>query len=94
MHNVVRRNGELHHVVIVPDGETAVNRKGNRSVRGGALGLKPYNPKRPTADRLQQPLMRVRGMLQPVAWEDATSIVAEASKHILARHGEAAWGIK
>ncbi len=94
MHNVVRRNGELHHVVIVPDGETAVNRKGNHSVRGGTLGLKPYNPKRPTADRLQVPLVRVRGMLQPVSWDDAIGILAEVSKHVLQKHGEAAWGIK
>jgi len=94
MHNVVRRNGELHHVVIVPDGETAVNRKGNHSVRGGTLGLKPYNPRRPTADRLQVPLVRVRGMLQPVSWDDVTTILADVSKHVIQKHGEAAWGIK
>lgn len=94
MHNIVLRNGEPHHVVIVPDGESAVNRKGNHSVRGGTLGLKPYNPARPTADRLQAPLVRVRNMLQPITWEDATSIAAAVSKHVIAKHGVAAWGCK
>ena len=94
MHNVVRHNGKPHHVVIVPDGETAVNRKGNHSVRGGTLGLKPYNPRRPTAERLQMPLVRTRGMLQPISWDAATTIVAELSKHAIEKHGEAAWGCK
>jgi len=94
MHGVVRRNGQLHHVVIVPDGESAVNRKGNHSVRGGTLGLKPYNPTRPTADRLQMPLVRSRGMLQAVSWDNVTDILATVSRHVIARHGAAAWGIK
>ena len=94
MHNVVRHNGELHHVVIVPDGETAVNRKGNHSVRGGTLGLKPYNPNRPTADRLQTPLVRSRNMLHPISWDDATTIAAELSKYAIEKWGEAAWGCK
>ena len=94
MHNVVRRNGELHHVVIVPDGERAVNRKGNHSVRGGTLGLKPYNPRRPTAERLQVPLVRTRNMLQPISWEDAIAIVAEVGRYVIDQHGEAAWGCK
>jgi len=90
MHNVVRHNGEPHHIVIVPDGETAVNRKGNHSVRGGTLGLKPYNPRTPTAERLQTPLVRTRGTLQPISWDDATTIAAEVSKYIIEKHGEAA----
>jgi len=94
MHNVIRHNGEPPHIVIVPDGETAVNRKGNHSVRGGTLGLKPYNPRRPTAERLQTPLIRTRGTLQPISWDDATSIAAEVSKYIIEKHGEAAWGCK
>jgi arsenite oxidase large subunit len=94
MHNVVRRNGKLHHVVVVPDGETAINRKGNHSIRGGALAQKVYNPTKPTADRLQTPLLRVRGMLLPISWDAATSIVAEVSKHVIAKHGEAAWAMR
>lgn len=94
MHNIVRRNGKLHHVVIVPDGETVVNRKGNHSVRGGNIAQKVYNPRTPTADRLQSPLLRVRGMLMPISWDAATSIVAEVSKHVIEKHGEAAWATR
>ena len=72
MHNTVRRDGELHHVVVVPDGETAVNRNGNHSVRGGKLAQKLYNPNKPTADRLQSPMIRVNDALQPISWDDAT----------------------
>ena len=94
MHNVVRFQGEPHHVVIVPDGESAVNRQGNHSVRGGTLGLKPYNPRRPTAERLQMSLLRVRNMLQPISWDDAIAIVAELSRYAIDRYGESAWGTK
>jgi arsenite oxidase large subunit len=94
MKNVVRLNGALHHVVVLPDGETAVNRTGNHSIRGGALGLKVFNPKTPTGDRLQSPLLRVRNMLQPIGWDDALAIVAELSKHVLAQYGELGWGLK
>jgi len=94
MHNIVRRNGKLHHVVVVPDGESAVNRKGNHSIRGGNIAQKVYNPHTPTADRLQAPLLRVRGMLLPISWDVATSVVAEVSKHVIARHGEAAWAMR
>ncbi|MBI3706165.1 MAG: molybdopterin-dependent oxidoreductase [Proteobacteria bacterium] len=94
MHNIVRRNGKLHHVVVVPDGETAVNRAGNHSIRGGTLAQKVFNPTKPTADRLQSPLLRVRGMLQPISWDTATSIAAELSKHVIAKYGEASWAMR
>jgi arsenite oxidase large subunit len=94
MHNIVQVGGKPHHVVILPDGESAVNRKGNHSIRGGNLGLKVYNPKTPTGDRLQAPLLRVRNMLMPIPWDDALAIVAEVSKHVIGRYGEAGWGIK
>ena len=94
MHNVVRHEGELHHVVIVPDGESAVNRKGNHSVRGGTLGLKPYNPTKPTSDRLQTPLLRARNMLHAISWEDATTIAAELARYAIDKYGEAAYGCK
>jgi arsenite oxidase large subunit len=94
MYNLVRRNGRPHHLVVLPDGESAVNRHGNHSIRGGALAQKVFNPARPTADRLQTPLLRVRNMLQPIAWETATDIVAEVSKHVIERHGTAAWGAR
>ncbi len=94
MYNIVRRNGRLHHVVVVPDGESAVNRKGNHSIRGGTLAQKVFNPEKPTADRLQTPLLRVRNMLLPVSWDTATSIVAELSRHVIERHGVSAWAMR
>ncbi len=94
MKNVVRLDGKLQHVVVVPDGESAVNRGGNHSVRGGPIALKVYNPKTPTADRLQSPLLRVRNMLQPIGWDDALAIVAELSRHVLQQYGELGWGFK
>ncbi len=94
MHNVVPHKGESHHIVIVPDGEAVVNRQGNHSVRGGTLGLKPYNPKRPTAERLQTPMVRLRSMLHAISWEDAPAIAAELGRYAIDTWGEAAWGIK
>jgi arsenite oxidase large subunit len=94
MHNIVRRNGKLYHVAVVPDGETAVNRKGNHSIRGGTLAQKVFNPEKPTADRLQTPLLRVRNMLLPISWNAATSIVAELSKHMIDKHGVNGWGMR
>lgn len=94
MHNIVSRNGKPHHVVVLPDGEAAVNRGGNHSIRGGTLGLKVYNPRTPTAERLQSPLLRVRHMLQPISWDDALAIVAEMSTYVLSRYSEMGWGFK
>jgi arsenite oxidase large subunit len=76
----------------VPQGETAVNRRGNHSIHSGALGLKVFDPRTPTADRLQSAVLRVQGMLLPVAWDDALASVAEVW-HAITRYGEAAWGV-
>lgn len=94
MHNVLKKDGKLHHVVVVPDGETAVNRKGNHSVRGGKIAQKPYNPKKPTADRLQSPMVRVNDSMLPISWDDATSIVAELSKYAIEKDGPNAFGMR
>lgn len=94
MHNTIKRDGKLHHVVVVPDGETAVNREGNHSVRGGKLAQKLYNPKTPTADRLQSPMIRVNDSLQPISWDDATSIVAELSRYAIDKDGPNAFGMR
>ena len=95
MHNVVQVDGRPHHVIVIPDSDaTVVNVGGTHSVRGGAIAQKLYNPETPTADRLQVPLLRVRGTLQPISWDAATDIVAEVSKYVIEQHGELAWGIK
>ncbi|MEE9325520.1 MAG: molybdopterin-dependent oxidoreductase, partial [Dehalococcoidia bacterium] len=95
MHNIVRANGKLYHVVVIPDGDTqVVNKGGDHSIRGGTLAQKVYNPEKPTRDRLKTPLLRVRGKFEPINWERAIKIIAEVSKHVLSRHGELAWGMK
>lgn len=76
--------GAPHHVIIIPDGDAkVVNVGGTHSVRGGTIAQKLYNPQKPTADRLQMPLLRVRGSLQPISWDAATDIVAEVSKYVI-----------
>ncbi len=94
-HNFCLVNGKKHHVIVKPDADaTVVNRGGNHSIRGGCIAQKVYNPDGPTRDRLQRPLLRVRGKLVPVSWDVALGIMADVSKHVLKNHGEAAWGMK
>ncbi|MCH7811292.1 MAG: arsenate reductase (azurin) large subunit [Chloroflexi bacterium] len=94
-HNIVLVDGVPHNVVVKPDPDaTVVNRRGNHSIRGGTLALKCYNPNSPTADRLQEPLVRVNGELTPVSWDTALDAMATVSRHVLERHGESAWGMK
>jgi len=94
-HAVVAVDGKPHHCVIVPDPDaTAVNLNGNHSIRGGTLALKCYTATGPTKDRLQFPQVRVGGKLVRVSWETAVEVMAAVSKHVLAKYGEAAWGMK
>ncbi len=94
-HNIALHKGRPHHVVVVPDFEAeVVNKGGSHSIRGGTLAQKVYNPNMPTRDRLLYPMIRVAGILQPVSWELATDVMAAVSKHVLAKHGEHAWGMK
>ena len=94
MHNIVKRDGKLHHVVVVPDGEDAVNREGNHSIRGGKLAQKLYNPSNATADRLQSPMLRVNDSMLPISWDDATTIVAELSRYAIDKNGPNAFGMR
>ena len=94
-HNVVLVNGRPHHVIVIPDADIqAVNLTGDHSIRGGAIAQKCYNPMKPTRDRLQHPLLRVSGTLQPIPWDSALDIVAEVSKYVIKNHGVHAWAQK
>jgi arsenite oxidase large subunit len=94
-HNIVQWQGEPHHVLVLPDPQAkAVNPKGNHSMRGGTLAQKCHNSANRTRERLSTPLLRVNGSLQPVSWDTAMQVMATVSKHVLAQHGEHAWGIK
>ncbi len=95
MHNIVMISGIAHNVVIIPDSDAeAVNIGGTHSIRGGTLALKLYSPNRPTRDRLQYPLLKVNGSLQPISWDAATSIMADVSNHVIEKYGPIAWGVK
>ncbi len=95
MHNIISHNGRQHHVVVVPDREAkVVNKGGAHSIRGGAIAQKCFNPKKPTKDRLQTPLLRVNGELVPISWDAATDIFAEVSKHVIDNYGSHAWAQK
>lgn len=94
-HNVVRHDGRPHHVLVLPDfNATVVNAGGDHSIRGGTLAQKCYNPENRTSERLQYPMIRVRGTLMPVSWDLVTDVMADISKYVLAKYGEHAWGIK
>ncbi len=95
MHTTVSIDGLLQNVLVLPDPEaTVVNVGGNHSVRGGTLALKLYRPDGPTRDRLQRPMLRVNGTLQPIPWDAATEIVAALIRHVVDVHGELAMGFK
>ena len=94
-HTVVSVDGKPHHCVVVPDANAdAVNLDGNHSIRGGTLALKCFTATGPTNDRLQFPQVRVNGKLERVSWDTAVDVMAAVSQHVLARYGEAAWGMK
>jgi arsenite oxidase large subunit len=94
-HNVVMHDNKPHNVVIIPDKDTnAVNVNGDSSIRGGCIAQKCYNPQTPTRDRLKTPLMRIYGILQPVSWEMALDVAAEVGRHVIAKHGDNAYGVK
>jgi arsenite oxidase large subunit len=95
MHNIASVNGRPHNVVVIPDGDSkVVNVGGGHSIRGGALAQKVYNPKTPTKDRLLRPLLRVRGGLTPISWDDAMEIMAQVSNHVIDTYGAHAWALK
>ena len=94
-HNIVTANGLAQHVIVLPDAETdVVNLSGDHSIRGGSLARKCYNPDTPTADRLQSPLMRIRGEMVPVTWDQALDTVARVSRHVIDQYGEHSWAMK
>ncbi|WP_419600646.1 molybdopterin-dependent oxidoreductase, partial [Thiolapillus sp.] len=94
-HNVVMHKGKPHNVVVIPDKDSkAVNFGGDSSIRGGCIAQKVYNPKKPTKDRLQSPLIRINGTLQPVSWDTALDVAAELIDHTVRKHGANAYAMK
>lgn len=94
MHTIVQHNGEPHHVVVIPDDNEIVNKRGNHSTRGGTLAQKLYSEDRDTRDRLKQPQLRVGDELFDISWDDALALVADLSRHTIDEYGEQAWVMK
>lgn len=102
MVNQVTIDGVPHHIVVMPDQDaTVVNPTGDHTL-GASLAQRLYNPETPTADRLKRPMLRVGSELVPIAWADATDLIAAYSKFVLdppagsnmTRSGPGAWGMK
>lgn len=94
-HTIVQHQGKPHHVVILADPDIqVVNVGGDYSVLGGTLAKKCYRADGPTKDRLQTPLLRVKGQLTPVSWEFALDVAAEVGSHVIQNHGSHAYGMK
>ncbi|MCP4287034.1 MAG: arsenate reductase (azurin) large subunit [Gammaproteobacteria bacterium] len=94
-HNVVSHKGKPHNVVVIPDKDSkVVNVAGDSSIRGGCIAQKVYNPKTPTKDRLQSPMIRINGTLQPVSWDLALDVAADLMKYTVKKFGANAYGMK
>ena len=93
-HTIGLIDGEPHNVIVMPANSKRTNRLGNHSIRGGRVAQKIYNPYGPTADRVSMPLLRVRGMLTPISWDAATTIIAAVMRHSMDKHGELTIGFK
>lgn len=88
-------DGKLYNIAVIADPDSkAVNPGGGHSIRGGCIAQKIYNPRKPTQDRLKYPMIRINDILMPVTWDFALDIMAEVSKHVIKKHGEAAWAMK
>ena len=82
-------------MIVLPDPNmSVVNIEGDHSIRGGALAQKLYNPNSLTHDRLQKPLLRVNGKLEPIDWDNAIEIFAQLSQYAIDKFGRASWAQK
>jgi len=87
MYSVVKgEDGNLYNVLIIPAEDSPINR-GNYSIRGGANAEATYSPKKPTRERLHQPLIRVGDEFMPVSWEEAIDLVARVTKGVKDKYG-------
>ncbi len=94
-YNVVSHMGKPHNVIVMPDKDAkAVNFGGDSSIRGGTIAQKCYNPETPTRDRLQHPMIRINGELQPVSWDLALDVAAEMIGHTVEQYGANAYSMK
>ncbi len=94
-HNIVEVDGQLHHVVVLPDWQAEVVNPGGNHSLGGTLARRFYSPGDESKhDRLLTPKLRVGDRLVDIEWEQALEIVASTSRYVLDTHGPLAWGLK
>ena len=95
MHSKVFVQGKEHHVVVLPDPDArVVNLHGDHSIRGGGLAQKLYHPKKPTKDRLKYPMVRIKGKLVQISWDDAIALFANLTQYALEKFGSSSWAQK
>ncbi len=88
MYNIVKQNGQDHHLVIKPDPDCVVN-SGLGSIRGARLAELSYSEVRSTQQqRLTDPQVWRYGQLQPTSWDDALDLVARVTTRIITEDGE------
>ncbi|WP_108462906.1 arsenate reductase (azurin) large subunit [Devosia naphthalenivorans] len=88
MYNIVKQNGQDHHIVIKPDHECVVN-EGLGSARGSRIAEMSYSDARSTQQqRLRTPTVWRYGMMQPTAWDDALDLVAQVTARVIEEQGE------
>lgn len=88
MYNMVKQNGRDVHLVIKPDSGCSVN-SGLGSIRGARMAEMSYSTVTGTqAQRLTEPQVWRYGGLNPTAWDDAVSLVAEVTRRVVEAQGE------
>jgi arsenite oxidase large subunit len=87
MHSVITRSGKQMNVAIVPAHDSAINRNGDHSSRGGSNALTLFNESRPTRDRLKYPMLRIGDTFQAIPWQEALNIIAGVIKGVYDRYG-------
>ncbi len=94
MYNIVTREGQPHHLVVVPDAQSEVVNRGGDHNLGASLAQRFYREDGGTRDRLLRPQLRIGEELLDIGWDEAIAILGEVTKHILATKGPLAWGMK
>ncbi|SMF54303.1 arsenite oxidase large subunit [Tistlia consotensis] len=88
MYNIVKQDGQDHHLVIKPDKACSVN-GGLGSVRGARMAEMSFSEARSTQQqRLTDPQVWRYGQLQPTSWDDALDLVARVTAAVIREQGE------
>jgi len=88
MYNVVRQNGRDVQLVVMPDGDCAVN-SGLGSIRGARMAEnRPSKVTGTQQQRLSDPMVWRNGVMQPTSWDDALDLVAQVTARVVTEGSE------